>query len=135
MDDLKLKIATGAFRDASSNGDEARDIAGVKVIGKIVEGLDGNGMRQLSDTLLSRLKSGIVVIGRKEEGKAGIIVRVSDDLTAKVKAGNVIKEIVPIVGGKGGGRPDMAEGGGSEPEKLAEAIDASYKVIENFLTP
>lgn len=134
MDELKLKIATGAFRDASSNGDEAREIAGVKVIGKIVEGLDGNGMRQLSDTMLARLKSGVVVIGRKEEGKAGIIVRVSDDLTAKVKAGNVIKEIVPIVGGKGGGRPDMAEGGGSEPDKLSEAIDASYQVIENFLT-
>lgn len=135
MDELKLKIATGAIGGASSNGDEARDIAGVMVIGKIVEDLDAGGMRQLSDTLLARLKSGIVIIGRKEEGKVGIIVRVSDDLTAKVKAGNVIKEIVPIVGGKGGGRPDMAEGGGSEPEKLAEAIDASYKVIENFLTP
>jgi alanyl-tRNA synthetase len=134
IDDLKLKIATGVVGGASSNGDEARDINGVKVIGKIVEGLDANGMRQLSDTMLARLKSGVVVIGRREEGKAGIIVRVSDDLTAKVKAGNVIKEIVPIVGGKGGGRPDMAEGGGSEPEKLAEAIDAGYKVIENFLT-
>ncbi len=134
MDDLKLKIATGAIGGASSNGDEVRDVNGVKVIGKIVEGLDGNGMRQLSDTMLARLKSGVVVIGRKEEGKAGIIVRVSDDLTAKVKAGNVIKEIVPIVGGKGGGRPDMAEGGGPQPEKLAEAIDASYKVIENYLT-
>jgi alanyl-tRNA synthetase len=134
MDELKLKIATGAIGGASSNGDEAREIAGVKVVGKIVEGLDSNGMRQLSDTLLSRLKSGVVVIGRKEEGKVGIIVRVSDDLTAKVKAGNVIKEIVPIVGGKGGGRPDMAEGGGNEPEKLTEAIDASYKVIETFLT-
>ena len=134
MDDLKLKIATGAIGGASSNGDEAREIAGVKVVGRIVDGLDANGMRQLSDTLLSRLKSGVVVIGRKDEGKVGIIVRVSDDLTAKVKAGNVIKEIVPIVGGKGGGRPDMAEGGGNEPEKLGEAIDASYKVIETFLT-
>ena len=135
IDDLKLKIATGAIGGASSNGDEARDVSGVTVVGKIVEGLDANGMRQLSDTMLARLKSGVVVIGRREEGKAGIIVRVSDDLTAKVKAGNVIKEIVPIVGGKGGGRPDMAEGGGNEPEKLSEAIDASYKVIENFLTP
>lgn len=134
MDELKLKIATGAIGGASSNGDEARDIAGVKVIGKIVEGLDGNGMRQLSDTMLARLKSGVVVIGRKEEGKAGIIVRVSDDLTARIKAGSIIKEIVPIVGGKGGGRPDMAEGGGSEPEKLVEAIEASYKVIETFLS-
>jgi len=134
IDELKLKIATGAIGEASSNGDEARDILGVKVLGKIVDGLDGNGMRQLSDTLLARLKSGVVVIGRKEEGKVGIIVRVSDDLTAKIKAGNVIREIVPIVGGKGGGRADMAEGGGSEPEKLSEAIEASYKVIETFLT-
>jgi alanyl-tRNA synthetase len=134
IDDLKLKIATGAIGGASSNGDDAREIAGVKVIGKIVEGLDANGMRQLSDTLLARLKSGIVVLGRKEEGKAGIIVRVSDDLKDKVRAGNVIKEIVPVIGGKGGGRPDMAEGGGPEAEKLPEALDASYKVIETFLS-
>jgi alanyl-tRNA synthetase len=83
--------------------------------------------------LLARLKSGVVVLGRTSEGKVSIIVRVSDDLTAKVKAGNVIKEIVPIVGGKGGGRPDMAEGGGTEPDKLSEAIDASYAVIEKML--
>ncbi len=134
MDDLKLKIATGAIGGASSNGDEARDVSGVKVVGKIVEGLDANGMRQLSDTLLARLKSGVVVLGRKDEGKAGIIVRVSDDLKDKVKAGNVIKEIVPILGGRGGGRPDMAEGGGPETEKLTDAVEASYKVIETFLT-
>ena len=134
MDDLKLKIATGAIGGASSNGDDSREIAGVKVVGKIVEGLDANGMRQLSDTLLARLKSGVVVLGRKEEGKAGIIVRVSDDLKDRVRAGNVIKEIVPLIGGKGGGRPDMAEGGGPEAEKLPEALDASYKVIETFLS-
>ena len=133
MDDLKLKIATGTIGTATSNGDEARDVNGVKVLGKIVEGLDGNGARQLSDTLLARLKSGVIVLGREAEGKVSIIVRVSDDLTARVKAGNVIKEIVPIVGGKGGGRPDMAEGGGTDPAKLSEAIDASYAVIEKML--
>jgi alanyl-tRNA synthetase len=133
IDELKLKIATGAIGSATSNGDEAKDIAGVKVIGKIVEGLDGNGTRQLSDTLLTRLKSGVVVLGRTDEGKVSIIVRVSDDLTDRVKAGNVIKEIIGIVGGRGGGKPDMAEGGGSEPEKLSEAIDASYAVIEKML--
>lgn len=132
-EELRLKIATLSIGEASEKGDEAREIAGVKVLGKIVEGLDGNGIRQLSDTLLARLKSGIVVLGRAREGKVGIIVRVSDDLTASVKAGNVIKEIVPIVGGRGGGRPDMAEGGGTEPEKLAAAIDASYGVIEKML--
>jgi len=105
----------------------------VKVLGKIVEGLDANGTRQLSDTLLARLKSGVVILGRTDDGKVGIIVRVSDDLTKKVKAGDVIREIVPIVGGKGGGRADMAEGGGTDPGKLSEAIDASYAVIEKML--
>jgi len=70
----------------------------VKVLARTVEGLDANGTRQLSDTLLARLKSGVVVLGRKDEGKVSIIVRVSDDLTDRVKAGSVIKEIVPIVG-------------------------------------
>jgi alanyl-tRNA synthetase len=121
IDDLKVKIATGAIGSASSNGDEARDIGGVKA-------------RQLSDTLLARLRSGVIVLGRETDGKVSIIVRVSEDLTKKVKAGNVIKEIVPIVGGRGGGRPDMAEGGGTEPTKLSEAIDASYGVIEKMLS-
>ena len=135
MDDLKLKIATGAIGGgAAANGDEAKDVAGVKVLAKTVEGLDANAGRQLSDTLLARLKSGIVVLGRKDDGKVGIIVRVSEDLTDRVKAGNIIKEIAPIVGGKGGGKPDMAEGGGNLPEKLDEAISASLTVIENFLT-
>ncbi|MGH7783694.1 MAG: DHHA1 domain-containing protein, partial [Candidatus Binatia bacterium] len=134
IDELKLKIATGSVGGESSNGNDAKDIAGVNVLAKIVDGLDGNGTRQLSDTLLARLKSGVVIIGRIEDGKASIIVRVSDDLTGRVQAGNVIKEIVGIIGGRGGGKPDMAEGGGSEPEKLAEAIDASYKVIETMLT-
>ncbi len=133
MDELKLKIATGSLGTGSANGDEARDISGVKVLGKVVEGLDANGTRQLSDTLLARLKSGVVVIGRSDEGKVGIIVRVSDDLTNRVKAGDVIREIAPIVGGRGGGKPDMAEGGGTEPGKLSEAIDASYGVIERML--
>ncbi len=135
MDDLKLKIATGSIgSEGSANGDDARDIAGIKVLGKIVDGLDGNGTRQLSDTLLARLGSGVVVLGRKDEGKVGIIVRVSDDLTGRVKAGDVIREIAPIVGGRGGGKPDMAEGGGTDPDKLSEAIDAAYGVIERMLT-
>jgi alanyl-tRNA synthetase len=135
MDDLKLKIATGAIGGSgtAANGDEAKDVAGIKVLAKTVEGLDANAGRQLSDTLLARLKSGVVVLGRKDDGKVGIIVRVSDDLTDRVKAGNIIREIAPIVGGKGGGKPDMAEGGGNLPEKLDEAISSSLKVIENFL--
>jgi alanyl-tRNA synthetase len=135
IEELKLKIATGAANGTSSNEDEAREIAGVKVLAKVVDGLDANGQRQLSDTLLARLKSGVVVLGRNDEGKASIIVRVSDDLKDRVKAGNVIKEIVPVIGGKGGGRPDMAEGGGPDADRLNEAMEAGYKVIETFLSP
>ena len=134
MDELKLKIATGAIGEAASGGDETKEINGVKVLGKVVEGLDANGTRQLSDTLLARLKSGVVIIGRADEGKVGLIVRVSDDLTGKVRAGDIIREIAPIVGGKGGGKADMAEGGGTEPEKLNEAIEASYVAIERMLS-
>jgi alanyl-tRNA synthetase len=135
VEELRLKIATGGGSNGSSGDeDDIREIAGVKVLAKIVDGLDANGMRQLSDTLLARLRSGVVVLGRREEGKAGLIVRVSDDLKDRVRAGNVVKEIVPVLGGKGGGRPDMAEGGGPQPEKLEEAIGQGYKIIETFLT-
>jgi alanyl-tRNA synthetase len=133
-EELKVKIATGAISSAGSNGDEARDVAGVRVLAKEASGLDAAGMRQLSDTLLDRIKSGVVVLGRTNDGKASLIVRTSSDLTKKVPAGQVIKELVPIIGGKGGGKADMAEGGGSQPEKLTEALQASYDVIERMLT-
>ncbi len=132
-DELKMKIATGAIGNASSNGDEAKEIGGVKVIAKTVEGLDKGGMRHLSDTLLGKIKSGVVVLARTEDEKVSFIVRVSDDLTGKIKAGKIVQEIAPIVGGRGGGKPDMAEGGGSEPDKLNEALEASYKSVEQML--
>ena len=131
--ELKLKIATGAAGDSSSGGDEPREVNGVKVMAKSVEDLDKSGMRHLSDTLMAQVKSGVVIIGNKNDGKVSFIVRVSDDLTDKVRAGNIIKEIAPIVGGRGGGKPDMAEGGGTEPGNLSEAMDASYGVIEKML--
>ena len=132
-EELKLKIATGAVGSTASNGDDARDVAGVRVLAREATGLDSAGMRQLSDTLLARIKSGVVVIGRSNDGKASLIVRTSDDLIKKVPAGQVIKELAPIIGGKGGGKADMAEGGGNQPDKLAEALEASYGVIEQML--
>ncbi|HRH44418.1 MAG TPA: alanine--tRNA ligase [Pyrinomonadaceae bacterium] len=133
IDDLKMKIATGAIGGASSNGDEAKVINGVNVVAKTVDGLDKGGMRHLSDTLMAKMKSGVVILARTEDEKVSFIVRVSDDLTKKVSAGNIVREIAPIVGGRGGGKPDMAEGGGTDAGKLSEAIEASYKVIENML--
>ncbi len=133
-DELRMKIATGAVGSASANGSEARDVAGVQVLAREASGLDAAGMRQLSDTLLARIKSGVVVLGRSSDGKVSLIVRTSDDLTNRVPAGKVIKELAPIIGGKGGGKADMAEGGGSQPEKLSEALEASYAIIERLLS-
>jgi len=133
IDELKMKIATGAIGNSSSNGDEAKEVSGVKVIAKIVEGLDKGGMRHLSDTLMSKIKSGVVVLGRSEDDKVSFIVRVSDDLTDRVKAGKIVQEIAPIVAGRGGGKPDMAEGGGTDTSKLSEALEASYGVVEQML--
>ncbi|HEX8773301.1 MAG TPA: alanine--tRNA ligase [Pyrinomonadaceae bacterium] len=133
-DELRLKLATGALGAASSNGSEAREVApGVRVLAREASGLDAQGMRQLSDTLLARINSGVVVLGRSSDGKVSLIVRTSPDLLKRVPAGQVIKELAPMVGGRGGGKPDMAEGGGNQPEKLAEALEASYSVIERLL--
>ncbi|MBX3293097.1 MAG: alanine--tRNA ligase [Acidobacteria bacterium] len=134
MDDLKLKAAMGGGSAANGDSDDIKEIGGIKVLAKIVEGLDAGATRQLSDTLLARLKSGVVIIGRKDEDKVGLIVRVSDDLTGKVRAGDIIREIAPIVGGKGGGKADMAEGGGTDPTKLSEAIDAAFAIVERSFT-
>ena len=132
VDELKLKIASGAI-GTSSNGDDSRDVSGVKVLAREARGLDSAAMRQLSDTLLARIKSGVVVLGRSSDGKVSLIVRTSSDLTGRVPAGQVIKELAPIVGGRGGGKADMAEGGGSQPEKLTAALEESYGVIERML--
>jgi alanyl-tRNA synthetase len=131
-DELRLKLASGASA-GSSNGDESREVAGIKVLAREASGLDAAAMRQLSDTLLARIKSGVVVLGRSSDGKVSLIVRTSPDLTGKVPAGQVIKELAPIVGGRGGGKADMAEGGGNQPENLPTALEKSYEVVERLL--
>jgi len=132
-DDLRLKLATGAS-GVSANGDESREVAGIKVLAREASGLDAAAMRQLSDTLLARIKSGVVVLGRSSDGKVSLIVRTSADLTGKVPAGQVIKELAPIIGGRGGGKADMAEGGGNQPENLSAALQKSYEVVERLLS-
>jgi len=131
-EELRLKLASGAGA-GSTNGDESREVAGVKVLAREASGLDAAAMRQLSDTLLARIKSGVVVLGRSSDGKVSLIVRTSADLTAKVPAGQVIKELAPIIGGRGGGKADMAEGGGNQPENLPAALQKSYEVVERLM--
>jgi alanyl-tRNA synthetase len=133
-DELRLKLALGGSTGAQ-DGVEAREVGGgVLVLAREASDLDASALRQLSDTLLAQLKSGVVVLGRRADGKASLIVRTSPDLSKRVPAGRVVKELAPIIGGRGGGKPDMAEGGGPEPQKLSEALEASYQIVERLLT-
>ncbi|HZH29534.1 MAG TPA: alanine--tRNA ligase [Pyrinomonadaceae bacterium] len=137
-DELKQKLASGATgaggASSAGNGNDAvREVAGVRVLAREASELDAAGLRQLSDTLLARVKSGVVVLGRQGDGKASIIVRTSKDLHGRVPAGQVIRELAPIIGGRGGGKPDMAEGGGAQVENLAAALEASYEVVGRLL--
>ena len=130
IEQLKLKIAQG---EAQSAGDTAREVAGIRVLARRVSDLDANGLRQLADSLSQKLKSGVVVLGQATDGKASLVARVTDDLTKRLNAGQIVREVSQLVGGKGGGRPDMATGGGTEPEKLDQALEASYKTVERML--
>jgi alanyl-tRNA synthetase len=133
-DELRLKLALGGGASAQ-DGEEAREVeGGVLVLAREASDLDASALRQLSDTLLAQIKSGVVVLGRRGDGKASLIVRTSPDISKRVPAGRVIKELAPIIGGRGGGKPDMAEGGGPETQKLSEALEASYQIVERLLT-
>jgi alanyl-tRNA synthetase len=130
IEQLKLKMAQA---ESASAADSAREIAGVRVVARRVSNLDANGMRQLADSLSQKLKTGVVVLGQAADGKASLVARVTDDLTKRLNAGQIVREISAVVGGKGGGRADMATGGGNEPEKLDQALEASYETVERML--
>ena len=130
IEQLKLKMARA---ESESAADSARAIAGVRVLARRVADLDANGMRQLADSLSQKLRSGVVVLGQASDGKASLVTRVTDDLTKRLNAGQIVREIATHIGGKGGGRADMATGGGSETEKLDQALEASYETVERML--
>jgi alanyl-tRNA synthetase len=130
IEQLKLKMAQA---ESASAADSAKEIAGVRVVARRVTNLDANGMRQLADSLSQKLKTGVVVLGQATDGKASLVARVTDDLTKRLNAGLIVREIAGLIGGKGGGRADMATGGGNEPEKLDEALEASYAAVERML--
>jgi alanyl-tRNA synthetase len=130
IEQLKLKIAQAEAATATEN---AQQIGDIKAIATRVSNLDANGMRQLADNLAGKLKTGVVVLGQTSDDKASLVVRVTDDLTKRLNAGQIVREISALIGGKGGGRPDMATGGGSQVENLESALAASFKVIEQML--
>ena len=112
---------------------QATDIAGIKVIVAALEDTDAKALRGLVDDLKNQLSSGIVLLGTAQANKVSLIAGVTKDLTAKVKAGELVNQAANVVGGKGGGRPDMAQAGGSQPEHLSEALATATTWLEQML--
>jgi alanyl-tRNA synthetase len=127
---LKTTLAMGG---GASGAEDAVDIAGIALARRKVADLDRDALRGLADALKAKIKSGVVVLASANDGKVQIVVAVTPDLTARIKAGQIVKEIAPIVGGGGGGRPDFAEAGGKDPGKIDELLERSRAVIEAML--
>ena len=118
LEDAQGQLAAARSGDLAA---QARDVNGVKVLAVKVQG-DGKALRDLADKLRDRLGRGVVALGAEQEGKAILLVAVTKDLAGKVKAGDLVKEAAKLVGGSGGGKPDLAQAGGSNPAGLADAL-------------
>jgi alanyl-tRNA synthetase len=126
METLKAKLAS---KDLSQLYGQIREIKGIRVLAVSVDTDDVKTLRDVGDKLRDRIQSGIILIGSRAGDKAMLLCLVTKDLTSRYHAGNIIKEIAPIVGGSGGGRPDMAQAGGTKPENLQQALDQLQKII------
>jgi alanyl-tRNA synthetase len=133
LQQARMKAAMGGGA-VEGQPDQVVEVAGVKLVARAVSGLDKEALRALVDQHRSRIKSGVVVLASPSNGKVTIVVGVTPDLVKRVPAGQVVKELAPIVGGGGGGRPDFAEAGGKDPSKIAEMLAASRAVVERLLS-
>jgi alanyl-tRNA synthetase len=134
---LEKELSRFKSRFASSQGQDlagqAVDVKGVKVLAAALDGADAKTLRETLDQLKSKLKSAAIVLGSTEGGKVNLIAGVTPDLTAKLKAGELVNYVAQQVGGKGGGRPDMAQAGGTEPAKVPAALGSVRQWVEQRL--
>jgi alanyl-tRNA synthetase len=123
----RSKLAMGQGQDLAS---QAVDVKGSKVLAVTLDGADAKALREAMDKLKDRLKSAAIVLGAINDGKVSLIAGVTADLTGRVKAGELVNFVAQQVGGKGGGRPDMAQAGGTEPAKLPTALQSVKNWVE-----
>jgi len=131
LDQVRMKSASSS---TANIGDKVKEVKGVKVLAHRVDNLERAQMRTLVDQLRDKIGSGVVVLGSASNGNVALIVGVTKDLTTRVQAGKVIGPVAQKVGGKGGGRPDLAEAGGKDASALDAALDGAYSVVEGLLT-
>jgi alanyl-tRNA synthetase len=134
---LEKEISRLKSKLASSQGEElverAQDVRGVKVLAASIEGADAKALRETLDKLKDKLGSAVVVLGAVSDSKVALIAGVTSDLTGKIKAGDLVNHVARQVGGKGGGRPDMAQAGGTEPSGLPAALESVRGWVEQRL--
>ena len=130
LDQTRMKSASSSTANAA---EKIKEVKGVKVLAHRVDNLERAQLRTLVDQLRDKIGSGVVVLGSASNGNVALIVGVTKDLTARVQAGKVIAPVAQKVGGKGGGRPDLAEAGGKDASALDAALDGAYSVVEGLL--
>src|SRR5438045_8341007 len=113
--------------------EKIKDVRGIKVLTHRVDNLERAQMRTLIDQLRDKIGSGVVVLGSATNGSVSLIVGVTKDLTSRTQAGKVIGPVAQKVGGKGGGRPDLAEAGGKDPSALDSALGDAYRIVDQLL--
>jgi alanyl-tRNA synthetase len=137
VEQLKVKGALSASTGSTPGGPATAGtetmVAGHKLITRRVQGLEKSALRTLVDSLRDRAGSGIVVIASENDGKVTVVTSVTKDLIGRIQAGRLVKELAPIVGGGGGGRPDFAEAGGKDPSKIDELLASAPAVLEKLL--
>ena len=122
-------MASQASGDLAS---KAKNVAGIQVLTQQIEGANAKTLRELADSLKSKLDNSVFLLAAAETDKVSLIAGVTKDLTSRYKAGDLMRLVAPMVGGKGGGRPDMAQGGGTNPDGINGAFDAAESwVSEN----
>jgi alanyl-tRNA synthetase len=130
LEGLKRKAANSQIGDLVGT---PNNVKGVAVISRKVEGVDASMLRELAENAGSKIGSGVVVLGLASNGKASLVAVVSEDLQKRLHAGKIIKRVAELVGGSGGGRPDFAQAGGKDAEKLEGALQAVYNIVAEFL--
>lgn len=129
-DQLRMKQASSS---TANIGEKIKDVRGIKVLAHRVDNLERPQLRTLVDQLRDKIGSGVVVLGSATNGNVSLIVGVTKDLTSRIQAGKVIGPVAQKVGGKGGGRADLAEAGGKDPGTLDAALGEAYVVIDGLL--
>jgi alanyl-tRNA synthetase len=126
IDKLRRRLASGGGRDLAA---EARDVDGVRVLATRADVADAKALREVADQLRAKLGSCVLVLAGVEGDKIALVAMVTPDLVGRFNAGKIVGEVAKAVGGKGGGRADMAQGGGSQPDALSGALERVFEMV------